>query len=211
MDIKEAVDRVRSKLTDEQRSEVGADLETIKSGYLEKVDEAKAAVAESMERKRKLRSQIEDLENITIERDEWKTKFESHDDTDLVQERDKYKTKWNQYLGTQKEKFKEFYGTAKDTEAWKKVKAEYKIPENGELDIEKMDTDALETNIEKMQYHVNLGLFETTQTKPTPPTNKAFKFEGETIPTLEEYQEIKNKYGVTSSQAIKARELLRHR
>ena len=69
MDVKSVVDRVRSKLTDEQLSEVGADLEQIKSGYLEKTDEAKAAIAESMERKRKIRADKEEIENLSIDRD----------------------------------------------------------------------------------------------------------------------------------------------
>jgi len=210
MDVKDIIDRVRSKLTDEQRSEVGSDLETIKSGYLEKVDEAKAAVAESMERKRKLREQKDELEELTIDRDTWKTKYESHDDSSLIKERDQYKEKWNSYLDTQKGKFQEFYVTAKDNDNWKKVANEYKIPDdsNGEIDWSKLESSDIENNIEKMNYHKNLGLFEHQPQKPTPPTDKAFKFSDTKIPTAEEYNELMFTKGMNHPDTLKAKNLI---
>lgn len=203
-DVKELVDRVRSKLTDEQRSEVGADLEIIKSGYLEKVDEAKAAVAESMERKRKLRTDKEEMENLTIERDDWKKKFESHDDSELIKERDTYKNKWTGYIKSVQDSFNEFYETAKDSEVWEKVKSEYAIPEEGK----ELTSEQIENNVEKMQYHKKLGIFESSQHKPTPPTNKSFKFGDERAPTTEEYMKIRKEYGPNSRETRKAMELI---
>jgi len=205
-DVRDLVDRVRSKLTDEQRSEVGSDLETIKSGYLEKVDEAKAAVAESMERKRKIRDGKEEIENLTIDRDTWKTKFDSHDDSELIKERDKYKQKWTGYIGNQKDAFDGFLKTAKETETWKKVSNEYHIPEEGK----ELSPEEIEVNIEKMNYHTKLGLFEESQPKPNVPTNKPFKFEtGDKVPTTAEYHEIRQTYGPDSPEARKAMELIR--
>jgi len=206
-DVKELVDRVRSKLTDEQRSEVGADLEIIKSGYLEKVDEAKAAVAESMERKRKLREQKEEIENTTIDRDTWKTKYESHDDSNLIKERDKYKEKWNGYINTMKESFDNYFNTVKESDNWKKVESEYKIPEEGK----ELSSEEIENNIEKMTYHKKLGLFEESAPgpKPKPPTEKSFKFSDEKVPTTAEYNEIRQEYGPDSYEAKKAMELIR--
>jgi len=203
-DIRELVDRVRSKLTDEQRSEVGADLEIIKSGYLEKVDEAKAAVSESMERKRKLREQKEEIENATIDRDSWKTKFESHDDSDLIKERDTYKEKWNGYINTVQDSFNSFYEKSKETDAWSKVKDEYIIPEEGKT----LTPDEIENNVSKMTYHQKLGLFEQPQHKPTPPTEKPFTFTGDKAPTADEYYKIRNQYGPGSYEAIQAMALI---
>ena len=213
-DVRDLVDRVRSKLTDEQRSEVGADLETIKSGYLEKVDEAKAAVAESMERKRKIRDYKEENENVVIDRDAWKNKYESHDDSDLIKERDTYKGKWTNYLETQKGFFKEFYKSAKENDNWGKVKSEYKIPDdtNGEIDWSKLESNDIENNVEKMSYHTKLGLFEQQGHKPKPPTEKSFKFDSdEKVPTIEEYHQIRAQYGPDSYEARKAMELIRKR
>ena len=205
-DVKELVDRVRSKLTDEQRSEVGADLETIKSGYLEKVDEAKAAVAESMERKRKIRDYKEENENVTIERDTWKTKFESHDDSDLIKQRDTYKQKWNGYINTLKESFDGFLEQAKESENWKKVSAEYKIPDEG---VE-LSPEDIENNVSKMEYHKKLGLFDSEQPpKPKPPTEKSFKFTDDKVPTTAEYHQIRQEFGPGSYEAKKAMELIR--
>jgi hypothetical protein len=205
-DVKELVDRVRSKLTDEQRSEVGADLEIIKSGYLEKVDEAKAAVAESMERKRKIREYKEENENIAIERDTWKTKFESHDDSELIKDRDKYKEKWTNYITTMQDSFKQFHEKAKESEAWGKVSSEYVIPEEGK----ELTPDEIESNVSKMQYHTKLGLFEeSTPPKPKPPTEKSFKFSDDKVPTTAEYYEIRNQYGPDSYEARKAMELMK--
>lgn len=206
-DVREIIDRVRSKLTDEQRSEVGSDLETLKSGYLEKVDEAKAAVAESMDRKRKLREQKEEIENTTLDRDSWKTKFESHDDSDLIKERDTYKEKWNGYIATMQESFNNFYEKSKETETWKKVESEYKIPEEGKT----LTPEEIENNVSKMTYHQKLGLFEQEQqsAKPTPPAEKPFTLSGDKAPTTEEYNKIRNEYGPGSYEAIQAMALIR--
>ena len=204
-DVRELVDRVRSKLTDEQRSEVGSDLETIKSGYLEKVDEAKAAVSESMERKRKIRESKEAIEDLTLDRDSWKTKFESHDDTSIIKERNTYKEKWNGYIDSQKGMFDEFLTKAQESPSWEKVKSEYIIPEEGK----ELTSDQIENNVSKMQYHSNLGLFEVQEAKPNPPTSKGYG--GERIPTVTEYMDIKAKHGVHSHQAVRARELLKMR
>jgi hypothetical protein len=204
-DVKDIIDRIKSKLTDEQRSEVGSDLETIKSGYLEKVDEAKAAIAESMERKRKIRTDKEEIENLTIDRDTWKTKFESHDDSELIKERDKYKNKWTGYINTQKESFDNFFNVAKESDVWKRVENEYKIPEDGK----DLTPEDIENNVEKMNYHKKLGLFSEQQQKPNPPTDKSFKFDtGDKIPTTAEYMDIRQKYGPDSYQAKKAMELM---
>jgi len=205
-DVREILDRVRSRLTDEQRSEVGADLEILKSGYLEKVDEVKAAVAESMDRKRKSRVQKEELENAIIERDSWKTKFESHDDSDLIKERDTYKEKWNGYINTMQDSFKDFYERSKETESWKKVASEYKIPEEGK----ELSPEDIENNVSKMTYHQKLGLFEQQQSvKPTPPAEKPFILSKDKPPTVEEYNKIRNEYGPGSYQAIEAMALIK--
>ncbi len=129
MDIKQVVDRVRSKLTDEQLSEVSTDLETIKSGYLEKVDEAKVAVDESVKRKLKIRGMTTDLENITIERDEWKTKVDSFDDTELIKERDIFKTKYEESLKTQVGSISSFIDKVKEHPNFEKAKGRFKFPE----------------------------------------------------------------------------------
>jgi len=206
MDVKSAVDRVRSKLTDEQISEVGSDLETIKSGYLEKVDEASAAIAESMERKRKIRTDKEEIENLTIDRDTWKTKFDSHDDSDLIKERDKYKGKWTGYVNTMKESFDNYFNTAKESDNWKRVESEYVVPVEGK----ELTSDEVENNIEKMNYHKKLGLFEEQAApKPKPPTDKSFKFSDEKIPTTAEYNDIRREHGPDSYEARKAMELIR--
>jgi len=189
MDVKSAVDRVRSKLTDEQLSEVGSDLETIKSGYLEKVDEAKAAVSESMERKRKIRTDKEEIENLTIDRDTWKTKG-----------------KWTGYVNTMKESFDNYFNTAKESDNWKRVESEYVVPVEGK----ELTSDEVENNIEKMNYHKKLGLFEEQAApKPKPPTDKSFKFSDEKIPTTAEYNDIRREHGPDSYEARKAMELIR--
>ena len=205
MDVKSVVDRVRSKLTDEQLSEVGADLEQIKSGYLEKTDEAKAAIAESMERKRKIRADKEEIENLSIDRDTWKTKYEKHDDSGIIKERDTYKEKWNGYVNTMQESFKTFYEESKELEAWNKVKSEYNIPEEGQ----ELTPEQIENNVSKMVYHKKLGLFEEQQHKPSPPTEKSFKFSSEKVPTIAEYNEIRNQYGPDSYEAREAMKLIR--
>lgn len=203
-DIKELVDRVRSKLTDEQISDVGSDLEQIKSGYLEKTGELKAAVAESMERKRKIRDLTEESENLTLDRDSWKSKYESHDDSELIEERDKYKNKWTEYIDTQRGFFEEFYKSAKESDSWDKVKNEYKIPEDEKWD--KLESSDIENNVDKMTYHKRLGLFDEQKPKPKPPTEKPFKISDDEVVTLERYHEVRKQYGPQSSEAKRAME-----
>jgi len=206
MDVKEVIDRVRSKLTDEQLSDVGADLEQIKSGYLEKIGEVKAAVAESMERKKKIREMTENVEDLTLDRDDWRKKFESHDDSALIEERDSYKQKWQNHLSMQRGLFEKFYESAKESDTWKKVSDEYKIPEDGSWD--KLESSDIENNIEKMNYHKKLGLFDSEQPKPKPPLEKSFKFSDDKVPTVQEYNEIRKQYGPNSYEAKKAMELI---
>jgi hypothetical protein len=203
-DVKELVDRVRSKLTDEQLSDVGSDLEQIKSGYLEKVGEWKAVTAESIERKGKIRNMTEELENVTIERDSWKTKFESHDDSELIQERDAYKEKWSNYITTKKDSFVEWIDTVKETEPWGKVKNEYVIPE--ENDWDKLKPEDIEKNVTRMEYHQTLGLFENvTKPDPKPPTNKPFEFSNQKVPTTEEINQIMEQHGWNSDEFRRAK------
>jgi ATP-dependent Clp protease ATP-binding subunit ClpA len=169
------------------------------------VDEAKAAVSESMERKRKLREQKEEIENATIERDSWKTKFESHDDSVIIKERDTYKEKWNGYINTVQDSFNSFYERSKETPAWEKVKSEYIIPEEGKT----LTPEEIENNVSKMTYHQKLGLFEQQlNVRPTPPAEKPFTFSGDKAPTVAEYYKIRNEYGPGSYEAIQAMALI---
>ena len=64
--------------------------------------------------------------------------------------------------------------------------------------------------LDKRMIMVNKLSKPETQPKTTP-TNKAFKFDDNHIPTTEEYMKIRTEYGVTSPQAIKARELMQKR
>ena len=207
--LRSILDRVRSKIPDEALSEVSSDLKAIESGYLEVSDSAKVASSESKDRKLKLRELNDELENIKIERDDWKKKFDEYDDTDLKKERDTYKQKYQNFLEDQKSAFQDFFKKASSSDAWKRVADEYKIPdkEGDEYKWESLDPDALENNISKMNYHNKLGLFETQQVKPTPNTGKVF-FDGKPVPTTQEYNEIREKYGPGSVQAREAMNLI---
>jgi hypothetical protein len=84
---------------------------------------------------------------------------------------------------------------AKESENWKKVESEYVIPENGK----ELSSEEIENNVEKMTYHKKLGLFEEPALpKPKPPTEKSFKFSDDKVPTIQEYNEIRNEYGPDS-------------
>ena len=208
-DLRNILDRVRSKLNDEVLSEVSTDLKAIESGYLEISDSAKVASGEAKERKIKLREKDEELENLRIEVDNWKTKYESYDDSAIKQERDTYKSKYQKFLDTQKSSFQDFFKKASSTDAWKKVSDEYKIPEKDgdEYKWDSLEPDDLETNITKMAYHQKLGLFDAPKDTPNPNTGKRY-FDGKPVPTAEEYNEIRTKYGPGSMEARQAMELI---
>jgi hypothetical protein len=140
----------------------------------------------------------------------WKTKFDSHDDSDLIKERDTYKQKWNNYIDTQKDSFKSFFEAAKESEAWGKVSNEYKIPDS-DGGWEKLSTEDIENNVSKMQYHKKLGLFDHTPAKPNPPTNKPLKFDfnDETPLTAQEYHKLRMEKGPDSPEARRAMELIK--
>lgn len=209
-DLKNVIDRVRSKIPDEALSEVSSDLKAIESGYLEVSDSARVASSEAKDRKIKLREKDSDIENLTIERDEWKTKYESFDDSDLKSERDKYKEKYDNYIKTQKSAFQDFFKNAIDKPAWNKVKEEYILPDKDGDDFkwDDLKADELEKNINNMNYHTKLELFKTEKQSPDVNTGKQF-IEGKQVPTSEEYQNIRNEYGVHSPQAMEALELRR--
>lgn len=204
-DFKAALERVRSKIPDEALSTVSSDLKALESGFLERSDSAKVATAEAVERKKLLRAKDEEIENLVIDRDSWKEKFNSYDDSGLKSERDKFKGKYENFLTTQKDSFMSFYDSAKQAEAWTKVKDEYHVPEekDGKPDWGKLNPEQLENNITKMSYHQKLGLFETSVHKPNPNTGKRM-VNGKPALTPAEYMEIRNKYGINSAEAKEA-------
>jgi hypothetical protein len=203
-DFKSALERVRSKIPDEVLSTVSSDLKALESGFLEKSDSAKVATAEAVERKKLLRAKDEELENLVIDRDSWKTKFESYDDSGIKEERDRYKTKYDSFLTSQKDGFVSYFEQASKTDAWAKVKDEYKVPEekDGKPAWDTLKPEELENNITKMTYHQKLGLFESTH-KPEPNTGKKF-IDGKPVLTAAEYMQIRSQYGVESREAKEA-------
>ena len=208
-ELKVILERVRSQLPDEVMSKVSSDLKAIESGFMEVSDSARVASSEAKDRKLKLRDLQGQIENIEIERDEWKTKFESYDDTELKKERDIYKAKYQNFINNQKTAFLDFFEKASSTDQWGKVKDEYKIPEKDgdEYKWDKLELDDFENNIAKMNYHNKLGLFEVQQQPPKANTGKVF-FDGKPVPTIEEYNEIRAKHGPSSPQARDALNLI---
>jgi hypothetical protein len=211
MAIRELVDQVRSQVSSEDLEKVGVLLETIKNEATV-LQEKKAAVdTESKDRRLKNRELEQTNETLIIERDEWKNKFESHDDTEIKQERDQYKNKYTELLKGQKTAFVGYIEKVKDDPRFENVKDEYHFPEkkDDKYDWESLSDEHLESNIAKANYHQKIEYFNVPADKPNPPTGKTRTVDGVSIPSVEECEALKQKYGSMHPQYIAAVKLRR--
>ena len=147
MSYKEAIDRVRSQMTEEQISKVGADLKVIESEIIERDNELTATRSEAKDKRLKLndaKSKIADLET------EVETLQKQTDTTELKKQIEGLKAKNTKLIGGLKSHFQaqhEFIATHPNYEnavSW------FDIPkkEDGALDYESMTEEQVEKNFD---------------------------------------------------------------
>ena len=179
MSVKDYVEQVRSKLTDEQLSEVGVVLKTIESEVLELNNSLAAANSESKDRKIKIRGLETKIEDFDIEKGNWekeKTGFEEKlNDTTMSKENEDLKAFKTNILKSQRQKFILSFEEISKHENWESAKSLYNIPTEKD-DKDKLKWDAItdeqmEININKFDEHSTLNLFGANN-KPSPQARK---------------------------------------
>ena len=209
MAIKELIDQVRSQISSEDSEKVGILLEQIKNEASD-LQSSKAAVdTESKNRRIKLRELESEIEGLKIERDDFKTKYDSFDDSPLKQRLQELESKYSSSLQTQVRSFQTFFDSVKDHPKFEKAKSRFKIPEgdNGALDFSKLAPEDIEHNISVQNDLQQLEYFEAVH--PSSPHTGKTIIDGKPVPTATEYQEIRQKYGIESPQAREALNLRR--
>ena len=165
MKLSEKVDQVRSQLSSEDLDKVGALLEEIKSEGISISDSLSAVNSESKNRKIKIKELQDQLETLSIERDDFKNKFEGFDTSTLENEREQYKKKYHSLLDGQRNAFAAALEKVKDHPNWDKAKSMFKMPEekDGKIDWATLAPEDIEHNINKWSELEKLGYFESQQ------------------------------------------------
>lgn len=203
MAIKELVDQVRSQLPSEVLDKVGAALEQIKAEGLNLSDSLTAANNESKGRKIELREVKEKFQTVEIERDEWKKKYESFDNSDLMNERDVFKNKYESLINAQKSVFINSFEKIKSHPKFEKAKERFIIPEEKDNKIkwDALTIEQLEKNISTLNDLNSLDYFEDIKHPGTYPGKGVstevpvgFKEEIKAAKTHKEIEAVNRKY-----------------
>lgn len=171
MKLSEKLDQVRSQLSSEDLDKgLGALLEEIKGEAISLLDNLSAANSESKNRKIEIKSLKEKLENIEIERDDFKNKLDGFDTSGLENERNNYKDKYHSLLDKEKNAFAIAVGQIKEHPNWDKAKPLLKLPveKDGKLDWASMSPEDTEYNVSKWNELQQLGYFGEVQVKGGP-------------------------------------------
>ena len=202
MDISDKVDQVRSKLeqvrsklSDEQATSLGGTLKEIEGAVQDLGSGHIAANREAKNRKIEIRQLNEKLENIEIERDDYKTKYDSFDTSDLKKQIEEANKKITNMVSQQKDSFIKFYENTKEHPNWEKASKRFKIPMNGDTpDWDSLDNESLEKNIEIRNDLQELEYFTPITVKGGPEGGKSSP--GHT-PEINEIMEKRDKGDMT--------------
>ena len=101
--MRSKLEQVRSKLSDEQATSLGGTLKEIEGAVQDLGSGHIAANSEAKNRKIEIRHLNEKLENIEIERDDYKTKYDSFDTSDLKKQIEEANKKITNMVSQQKD------------------------------------------------------------------------------------------------------------
>ena len=209
MAIKDLIEQVRSQISSEDSEKVSVLLEQIKNEATNLIASKAAVDTEAKDRRLKLREVESKLQDIEIERDEYKVKFESYDDTPLKKELNEVKDKYSNLIVNQAKSFETFFNVVKTHPKFEKAKSRFKLPpgDNGELDFSKLTPEDIEHNINVQNDLQQLEYFDEVS-KITPDTGKRY-FDGKPVPTPQEAMKIRAERGPNSPEYLQAAELIR--
>ena len=148
MATKEKLDIVVSKLSPEQKADVGSVLKEIEAEIIDLQNSLKAANSEAAERRRA----SNDLKTKMIEQEEdiegYKSQLAKVDDSPIKKELEAVKNKYKNVLGLQKNSFKSVFPKIKDHTNFPRVKDRFILPEkDGVIDFDSIKDEDWEKNI----------------------------------------------------------------
>ena len=148
MAVKEKLDIVMSKLTPEQKADVGSVLKTIETEYVDLQTSLTAANSEAAERRRaskELKAKLDEQDDLI---EGYKGQLAKVDDSPVKKELEAVKNKYKNILGLQKNSFKSVYPKIKDHTNFSKVKDRFVLPEKeGAVDFDSMKDEDWEKNL----------------------------------------------------------------
>lgn len=203
MSIKESLEQVRSKLTEEQVADLGSVLKSIENEGNSLMSDLSAANAESKQRKLKIRELEEKMGDWDVEKAMWEKKKAEYEekinDPTLKAKLEEIETKWKKFFGQQRNDFISKYDKISQNEKWDIAKDRFILPEekDGKLDWENISDTDMEKNIAKLNELNELKYFGD-DIKPAPSVQKGGNVGP--IPTMEKVLEIRDKYGVLSEE-----------
>ena len=168
------LDQVRSKVSPEELDKVGSLLEQVKSRVKGHGDSWHATLAETMDRKEKLREYDRTIEKLNDELAKANSKLETFDTTELEQERDTYKEKYNSAFERLRKSLETSFDKIKDHPKWEKAQSQFKLPEikDDKYDWGSLKPEDIEYNISKFDELQALEYFEISQTPGGPEGGK---------------------------------------
>jgi len=210
MAIKDLIEQVRSQISSEDSEKVSVLLEQIKNEAVNLIASKAAVDTEAKDRRIKNRDLESQIQGLEIDRDDWKSKYESFDDTPLKTELNALREKYTGVLGNQVKSFEAFYNGIKDHPNFEKAKSKFKLPagDNGELDFSKLASGDIEHNINVQNDLQQLEYFGEVS-KVSPATGKTIIVDGKVIPSVAELQDIKARFGSTHPKYIEGIKLHR--
>lgn len=211
MSIKEQLDQLRSMIPADKQESASVILKGIESEDIDLRASLSSANTESKGRKIKIRELEGALEDKDLKIADYEKKVSAFDDSDLKKQVETYKNKYLGALKIQKDSFVNSFETVEKHPNFKDVLSKkFKIPEKSGEDYawDKLKDEDWEQNISTYNELNSLRYFDSVQKAKVPDGSKGgFTHDGKRIPTFEEAQELKMKYGTDSRQYREALKL----
>jgi len=175
-----AMAELKAKLSTEVLEEVNGLLSSINREFLDVEGDVNALYKESITRKEGLTALQTELDNLKQEKQSLESMFSDSAPQleNLTKERDEYKSKFESYLESEKkqsrEKWVNYFDQIKEHTDFERTKNHFKIPEmiEDKLDWDSLDADAFKHNLSKLDEYKSLGHFQDGSGSPITPANR---------------------------------------
>jgi len=194
-----AMSDLKGKLSTEVLEEVNGLLSSLNREFLDVEGDVSAIYKESMTRKEDINSLRTELENLKTEKQSLESKLNDSDLSakvdELTQERDDYKTKYDEFMTTQnnevKQKWISKFETVKSHVDFEKAKPFLKLAEekDGNFDWDTVEIDSLKSNLNELEKLESFGHFKDSNGSPITGTVRETNAQPEKQP-WEEYQTV---------------------
>jgi len=167
-----AMSEIKGKLSAEALEEVNGLLSSLNREFLDVEGDVSALYKESMTRKEDLTSLKSEIENLKTENQSLKDSGLNEKLEEITKERDSYKTEIDTWKETEakanRDKFLSKYDSIKDHVDFEKAKNFFKLPEvkDEKMDWDSLENDAFKSNLSELEKMETLGHFQVGGSSP---------------------------------------------